>query len=478
MKVTVRKKADVNMPVSTTAPVNVSEVPLQNTDNPAVNTSTPLPSVEPIYNPDYAKLVGRSDLTYEGLVTFSPYGMPVANGRFGGPVWEADENTLAMQLNHTDTFMFNDASANSEWDYRSGALGVLNIDFGNAVFSDELSQHLSLYDGKLSLTDKEVSVNVIADNASDAVLINIDDKRKNPSDINIDLKMTRNPIETKGKWSAISSFDIDTADNLIMLNQIFSEECDTGISTNDFYCATSVSMEVTGKDTSVSSINNQTARITVPAGAGSFTIVIGGCSSLDKSVDVVNTAYSNCMDSQGYDKVYESNKEWWKDYWSKSYVYLPSQPDFEKRRTYYMYLAGISNRGNYPSKYNGGNWIAEGDRRDWGNWYWNWNQDSLYQPLNSANHMELMQPLYIMREKCYNQYKVAAKQYWGIDSDDALFIGETSGVLGAETLPDSIVPELQKYLAGTGELTDSVREMGEKRNRFLVPWNWKFLIRA
>ena len=154
------------MPVSTTAPVNVSEVPLQNTDNPAVNTSTPLPSVEPIYNPDYAKLVGRSDLTYEGLVTFSPYGMPVANGRFGGPVWEADENTLAMQLNHTDTFMFNDASANSEWDYRSGALGVLNIDFGNAVFSDELSQHLSLYDGKLSLTDKEVSVNVIADNLS------------------------------------------------------------------------------------------------------------------------------------------------------------------------------------------------------------------------------------------------------------------------------------------------------------------------
>lgn len=55
------------------------------------------------------------------------------------------------------------------------------------------------------------------------------------------------------------------------------------------------------------------------------------------------------MDSQGYDKVYESNKEWWKDYWSKSYVYLPSQPDFEKRRTYYMYLAGISNRGNYHS---------------------------------------------------------------------------------------------------------------------------------
>lgn len=471
VRVTVKKALPIKENNNTTA---VPSVPEDNVTGAPVTVRN---TTQPVFDPEYEELVGRSDLTYDGLITFSPYGMPVANGRFGGPVWEDNESTLSMQLNHTDTFMFNDASANSEWDYRSGALGQLSIDFGNAVFSDVMSQHLSLYDAKLSLEDNEVSVNVIADNARDTVLIQIDDKRKNQTDINIDLKMTRNPVETKGKWSAISSFEDDDSDDYgrtVTLNQIFSEECDTGIKSNDYYCATSVSVGVPGADISVSSIDSRTKRITVPAGTDKFTVIIGGCSSMAQSDDVYDISYGNCVESEGYDSVYASNKKWWSDFWSRSYVYLPSHPDFEQRRTYYMYLAAISNRGNYPSKYNGGNWIAEGDRRDWGNWYWNWNQDSLYQPLNSANHMELMEPFYKMREKCYEQYKIAARQYWDISGGDALFIGETSGVLGAETLPDDIVPELQAYLAGTGSLTDSIRSMGERRNRFLVPWNWKF----
>lgn len=436
-------------------------------------TGTPAP-VASLFDADYEELVSRSDLEHTGLITFSPYGMPIANGKFGGPVWQNNENVLAMQLNHTDTFMFNDASANSEWDYRSGALGVLNVDFGSPVFSDGLKQCLSLYDGRLNLKDDDISVNVISDNGRDTVLISVDDNRKNPADITIDLKMTRSPNERKGLWSAVSSFDINNDEKYIALNQVFSEPSDTGISVNDHYCATSVTVRVPEADASVSSVDSQTARITIPAKTGKFTIVIGGCSSMDTEENVADVSYGNCIDTEGYDKVYESNKNWWKDFWSKSYVYIPTQLKYEQRRTYYMYLAGISNSGKYPSKYNGGNWIAEGDRRDWGNYYWNWNQDSLYQPFNQANHMELMDPLYTMRDKCYEQYKVAAKQLWGIEGGDAIFIGETSGILGAETLPESIVPDLQKYLEGTGSLTAEVRALGEKRNRFLPPWNWKF----
>lgn len=467
-----KKNTDTAPPIyNTPSPSGITVPGIAPDDTPV---PTPVQTARPVFDPEYRELVSRSDLTYDGLVTFSPYGLPVANGRFGGPVWEDNENTLSMQMNHTDMFMFNDASANSEWDYRSGTLGVLNVDFGSAVFSDSLSQRLSLYDGRLSLTDKEIAVNVIADNASDTVLISVDDKRAKPSDIHVDLKMTRSPSERKGKFSAISSFDIDDYEKCILLNQVFSEECDTGITENDYYCASSLSVRIPGADASVKSVDSQTARITIPANTGNFTIVIGGCTSMEESVGVADISYNNCIDSPGYEKVYESNKLWWKDFWSKSYVYLPSQPDFEKRRTYYMYLAGISNRGRYPSKYNGGIWIAQGDRRDWGNWYWNWNQDSLYQPLNSANHMELMEPFYTMRESCYDNYKSAAKQYWGIESDDALFIGETCGILGAEILPDDIVSDLQNYLAGTGSLTPSLKAFGERRNRNLIPWNWKY----
>ena len=48
-----------------------------------------------------------------------------------------------------------------------------------------------------------------------------------------------------------------------------------------------------------------------------------------------------------------------------------------------------------------------------GSFYWNWNQDSLYQPLMAANHVDLMDPLFEMRESSYDQYAVAAEQMLG-----------------------------------------------------------------
>ena len=422
-----------------------------------------------VFSPDYSALVSRSNLTYNGMIDFGPYGMPVANGRFGGPVWQKDARTLSMQLNHTDTFMYNDASANST--YENGALGRLDIDFGGKVFGGSTVQELSLYDAKLSISTAGVKVDVIADNASDTVLIRINDERAEPREITVTLNMLRNPEVKRGLFSATSWLTIESG-NIIVLEQAFEEKCTTGISSNDFYCGTAVAVRVDGPEYDIS-VGCTSAKLRLPAQSGEFTVIIGGASNMDKNADVKSVAVENCASSQGFEGVYSSNKEWWGDFWSKSYVYLPSHLDYEQRRTYYMYLAGISNRGEFPSKYNGGIWIAEGDRRDWGSWYWNWNQDSLYQPLESANHGDLLEPLYRMRERCYEQYKVAARQLWGIENKDAIFIGETSGVLGAETLPDDVAEDIQKFLAGDIQLNGTISQMGDIRNSFLVPWNYK-----
>ena len=148
-----------------------------------MNNETVTISNEPLFNPDYSEIVSRSDLLYQGMIDFGPYGMPVANGRFGGPVWQKDASTLSMQLNHTDTFMYNDASANSTYD--NGALGRLDIDFGEDVFGDYTNQRLSLYDARLNIKSKDISVSVIADTSSDAVLIEVTDKRDKPKDITV-----------------------------------------------------------------------------------------------------------------------------------------------------------------------------------------------------------------------------------------------------------------------------------------------------
>lgn len=424
-------------------------------------------STDPIFNPDYSELIARSDLTYTGMITGGYEGIPVANGRFGGPVWQPSDTTLCMQLNHTDAFMYNDASSESTTE--GGALGQLYIDFGSAVFSSETSHHLSLYDGRLNISDEQVEINVIAKNDSDVIAIQITDSRSDPQPISIDLKMLRQPTVVRGNFSAISEFDL-SGKGMAALKQTFEEECESGIEVNDFYCSTAVAVTTQGIECEISQPNAQTARLSLPAAQGTFTVIIGGSSVMDESADALAQAVENARSAPGYDEIYESGCEWWSDFWSKSYVYIPAQQDFEKRRNYYLYLAAISNRGNYPSKYNGGIWIGEGDRRDWGSWYWNWNQDSLYLPFYQANHAELMEPYFKMRESCFGQYEVAAEQLWG---SEGIFIGETSGILGWETLPDDIAEDLREYYAGTGELTSELEAFASKKNSYLVPWNYK-----
>ncbi len=382
-----------------------------------------------------------------------------------------NEKTLSMQLNHTDVFMYNDASANFTYD--NGALGRLEIDFGSDAFGESTNQHLSLYDARLDISGDGIDVSVIADTSTDAVLINVKDNRQNPKDITLTLNMLRDAEVKRGLFSATSWLTLEDDDKIIALEQLFEEECTTGIKVNDFYCRTAVAVRADGTDYTAS-VGRSSAKITIPARNGEFTVIIGGNASMDKDVNVKKNAIDYCKSVVDFESTYADSSEWWRDFWSKSYVYLPEQRDYEQRRTYYMYLAGISNGGSFPSKHNGGIWIAEGDRRDWGSWYWNWNQDSLYQPFESANHGELLDPLFKMRERCYEQYKVAANQLWEIESEDAIFIGETSGVLGAETLPDDVAADMKKFLAGDIGLTDTISAMGDTRNSFLVPWNYKF----
>lgn len=434
-------------------------------------------SVTPIFNPNYSELIGRSDLTYTGIITTGTQGMPVANGRFGGPVWESSGNTLSMQLNHTDTFMFNDASAVSRDHTNSGggALGRIHVGFGSGtVFDSATRNRLSLYDAKLSINGTGVDVYGIANMNSNVIALQITDNRSTPQPITIDLTMLRDANQVWGAHSAVSTLTTQSDNKTIVLEQVIQEACDTGITANDYYCNTAVAVTVQGRN--VSSVSNSTVgsrtarRLNLPAQSGTFTIIIGGDSTMSRTVSAKTNAIANAGNSPDYNSIYTSSSAWWSDFWNKSYIFFPSQFNFEQRRNYYMYLAAISNRGNFPSKYNGGIWIGEEDRRDWGSFFWNWNQDSLYHPLMSANHIDLMDSMFKMRESSYTQYQIAASQMWG---SSGIFIGETTGVLGWETLPTAIADSARAYYNfTTSTRSQDFSTMTTRRNTFLTVWNW------
>lgn len=220
----------------------------------------------PVFNPDYSALIGRSDLSYTGRITTGTQGMSVANGRFGGPVWQSDGNTLVMQLNHTDMFMFNDASSASMDHQNSGggALGRIHIGFGTtAVFDATTKQHLSLYNGKLSVDGAGVSIDVIPNMDADAIAIRVTDNRPTPQAVTVDLAMLRDANQVWGAHTAVSTFDTiagkgrpGSRSQTIVLEQVIQEKCDTGIAANDFYVNTAVAVTVQGRN--ISTVANNT----------------------------------------------------------------------------------------------------------------------------------------------------------------------------------------------------------------------------
>ncbi len=427
-----------------------------------------------MFNPEYYELIGRSDIYYSWRIGSGTQGITVANGRLGGPLWQSSASTLSMQINHTDVFTFSDSSAESKNHSNDGGGGIgrIHVNFGESVFESDTKNRLSMYEGKLYIDGKGISIQAYADMDSDVLVLLINDSREAPKDITIDLTMLRPSLREWGAHKTVT--EVYEKGNTIVLRQTITEPCDTGIEENDYYNAAALAVSLQGADyTSAKNSNfsgRESIKITVPASNGEFAVVIGGTATMDESVDVEKTARDNSLGANGYNEISESSANWWADFWSKSYVYLPSQPHFEQRRNYYLYLSAISNRGNYPSKYNGGIWCAEEDRRDWGSFYWNWNQDSLYQGLISANHIELLDAMFTMRENLFDNYATAANQMFGAEG---IYIPETSGVLGWEILPDDIARSVAEYYTfKTDKRTSGFTDMTYRRNPFLSVWNW------
>ena len=426
-----------------------------------MDTSTD--GLKALFSCDTAELMQRCEIHVHGRIFHGQQGIAIANGRFGGPVWQDGESRLRMQLNHTDAFMYNDASAVS--DAKGGALGWVCIDFGAPVFDDKTHQLLDLYRGRLTVRAGEITLMVYADMVLDRIVIEIDDKRKAPAPLSVELEMLRAPEVARGGHTARSA--LSAREGCGVLEQRFEEKCDTGLLENDFCCRTAVAIACEAGRETWQALGERRICLTLEARQGRRTVHIGGCADMSPCVDAGETAVRAALDPADPS---ERSLAWWHDFWESSWVYIPDLPEYELRRNYCLYLLAVSNRGRYPGKYNGGVWIGDGDRRDWGGWYWNWNQDSLYQPMLDANHAELLEPMFTMREACFDRYREAARQLWGAEG---IFIGETVGVLGYERLPEDIAAGLRAYLTGDGPLDEAVRRMGERRNGFLTPWNWR-----
>ena len=149
-----------------------------------------------LLNVDFGKLVSRADLHYSEPASRSEEGLPVGNGRMGSLVWTTP-SALKFQINRVDVFGCDSTTVSfpqADSDYASGC-GYVDInlaDAGEDVFAGKnFSQHLSLHDGLMTAKGKGVTARVLAWPRRDVMAIEIDDQRRQPAAVNVDLRMLR-----------------------------------------------------------------------------------------------------------------------------------------------------------------------------------------------------------------------------------------------------------------------------------------------
>jgi hypothetical protein len=87
----------------------------------------------------------------------------------------------------------------------------------------------------------------------------------------------------------------------------------------------------------------------------------------------------------------EADTEWWKAFWKKSYVDIPSEPLIEKQWYGRLFLAAcMCHEGSFPPGLFA--WIFN-EKPAWGSdYHWNFNTAFVFNGLSAANHPELVKP--------------------------------------------------------------------------------------
>jgi hypothetical protein len=408
---------------------------------------------------DFRTAISRGDLDYTFPATRSEEGMPIGNGRMGSLVWTTP-SAIKFQINRCDVFAEDSSSVSfphQDDDYASDC-GYVDINLASAgpdVFTnDGFNQHLGIYDGLMTAKGTGVKARVLAWNAHDVMAVEIDDQRKTPEPINIDLRMlrtmqlyfnemnwqlTRNHAVIFRTANHYATSQLQIRDGAIVLTQRFMEK--------DFFDSSAVAIAVVGRESRLRFLNESTAQLSAPASTGKFTILISSAATFDRNQDVGDLALKELSAAKAkasFDTLASENAQWWHDFWSRGYVtmYSPDgQADFVGGNyLYFLYLMASSSRGDYPPRFGGMLWYTNGDMRRWGSQYWHANTDAYYRDLMPSGHLDLMDPFFSLYFGMYDACALAAQQQW---DTKGIYIPEVTFFNGPDVIPDNLVQEFQ-----------------------------------
>lgn len=126
--------------------------------------------------------------------------------------------------------------------------------------------------------------------------------------------------------------------------------------------------------------------------------------------------------AQGYDALLAKNETCWKQFWETSFI--ETDDDYLDNLWHLtLYYSNAGQRGRYPGRFINSLWNWNRDVQNW-NFYFHWNQQTVYWGLNATGHHELCDSYLNLRYNGMGPASETAKETFGVEN--ALFVSDVT----------------------------------------------------
>jgi len=369
---------------------------------------------------------------------------PMGNGTFGGMLW-LNEGDFVVQLNHTEFWKAGDLLPPGDPEF-----GGYPVSLGRVILSRETGfwSEGDTYHQRLSLTEAVTKVKIEREGGNshlslfydmdrDAMVLRWKETGPGRIKASVSLEAWRDSVSFEQKKEGVLLKEAPAAARTREEEKYLRKLL--GDSYRDKIHAHTTAIAIDGAEVDLRAEDMRVQFTVEGDNEVDLTILISTAvgedhDGLDEKalqiIDVTRKADPGELDTR--------HREWWQDFWSKSYVRLESKDGSAERFEGYwymlLYLMASSNRGHYPVKFNHGNWLSNtDDKREWGGGYWYYNERDMILAMMPANHLDLAQGLY---QQYWNARAVLKRQTEHLFGHAGMFIPETSSPDGSMFLRD------------------------------------------
>jgi alpha-L-fucosidase 2 len=377
------------------------------------------------WNIDWPGRISQYDLVYKSPPVDPMQGIALGNGDVAVLAW-CEGSKIVMVVNKCD--LWDDSKSekpetwNEKYDYYTTQRQAcrIEIDFEFPVFSTlyltDFNARLNLADASLSLTGSspfgELKLKAFIDHQSGNLFCDLGSSFN--ENVPLHISMERFGSRTFSMWYTrmkrdatigLSGTEASADDKNVFITQ--------KLATGTFAVGGSV-IQSNGLTVSCSREHSRRSVIHV-SGKREKNVLLAFSVTAPLDSDPLPEVKNrlSAIHEKGIEPFKQSHTEHWKSIWNRSFMDY-GDDYLNNLWVLTMYYANASQGGKYPGRFNNGLWSWSHDVQQW-NFYFHWNQQQLYWPLNAAGYHDLVAPYLDFRFNSLRHAKKDAREFYHTD---------------------------------------------------------------